>query len=142
MTAASGVIGIEEVFDASTALSGSTSSARRKRSSFTAASSITASIRRSAGTMSSTAVDPRQHLVGIGAAFLCELLEALAHRCEPALGRARRRVVEGHAPSRPGDDLGDPGAHLARARDKNVLEVHTSVSLAGTPGRGSGVHLA
>ena len=56
VTAASEVIGIEEVFDASTAPSGSSSSARRKRSSFTAASSITASIRRSAATRSSTAL--------------------------------------------------------------------------------------
>ena len=56
VTAASEVIGIEDVFDASTALSGSSWSARRNRSSLTAASSITASISRSAGTRSSTAL--------------------------------------------------------------------------------------
>src|SRR5262249_55458437 len=50
---ASDVIGIDDVFDARIATGGSTSSARRKMSAFTAPSSITASIIRSAGTRSS-----------------------------------------------------------------------------------------
>ena len=50
VTAASDVIGIELVFDASTALGGSTRSARRKTSSFASASSLIASIIRSAAT--------------------------------------------------------------------------------------------
>ena len=56
VTAASDVIGIDDVFDARIAPGGSTSSAARKIASFTCASSTTASISRSAGTSSSTAV--------------------------------------------------------------------------------------
>ena len=54
VAAASVEIGIDDVFDARTASGGSVSSARRKTSSLTAASSITASTIRSAGTRSST----------------------------------------------------------------------------------------
>ena len=54
VAAASVEIGIEDVFEARTASAGSVSSARRKTSSLTAASSTTASIIRSAGTRSST----------------------------------------------------------------------------------------
>ena len=54
VAAASELIGIEEVFEASTASGGSVSSARRKTSSLTAASSTTASTIRSAATRSST----------------------------------------------------------------------------------------
>ena len=67
----------------------------------------------------------REHLVGVAAALLSQLLEALAHRREPALGRPRRRVVERDAAAAGGDDLRDAGAHLARAGDKDVLEAHT-----------------
>ena len=68
--------------------------------------------------------DAREHLVGVGAALLRELLEALPHRREPALGRARERVVERDAAARRGDDLRDPAAHLPGADDEDVLEVH------------------
>ena len=68
--------------------------------------------------------DAREHLVGIGAALLRELLEALAHRREAALGRAGVRVVERDAAAGGRDDLRDAAAHLARADDENVLEVH------------------
>ena len=54
VAAAREVIGIEEVFEARIASSGSVRSALRKTSSLTSASSITASIIRSAGTSSST----------------------------------------------------------------------------------------
>ncbi len=56
VTAASEVIGIDDVFEASTPSAGKTTSARRNTSSLTPASSTTASIIRSAGTRSSTAV--------------------------------------------------------------------------------------
>ena len=93
-------------------------------SSFTAASSTTASIIRSAGTRSSTAVDAAEHLVRVGAALLGELLEALPHRLEAALGRARRGVVERDAAAGGGDDLRDAAAHLAGSDDEDVLEPH------------------
>ena len=54
VTAASEVIGIDDVFEARIASAGSTSSARRNIVSFTPASSTTASMRRSAATISST----------------------------------------------------------------------------------------
>ena len=72
------------------------SSARRKTSSFTAASSTTASIIRSAATSSSTGSTRASTSVGLGAALLRELRQALPHRREAALGRAGVRVVEGH----------------------------------------------
>ena len=53
VTAPSRVIGIDDVFDASTAPAGRAPSARRNTSSFAAASSTIASIMRSAGTRSS-----------------------------------------------------------------------------------------
>ena len=56
MTDASEVIGIEDVFEASTACAGSVSSACRKTSAFVSRSSTTASIISAAGTISSTAV--------------------------------------------------------------------------------------
>src|SRR6266540_2308806 len=55
VAAASEPIGMDEVFEASTASGGNSASARRKISSLTSASSITASIMRSAGARSSTA---------------------------------------------------------------------------------------
>ena len=39
-------------------------------------------------------LDAREHLVRIGAALLCELLEAAAHRLQAAFDRTRGRVVE------------------------------------------------
>ena len=124
VTAASDAIGIDDVFDARIASAGNTWSACRKISSFTPASSTTASIIRSAGTSSSTGETRPSTSSGVGAALLGELLEALPHRLEPALDRARRRVVQRHLPPRRRDDLRDPAAHLAGADDEDVLEAH------------------
>ena len=68
--------------------------------------------------------DAAEHLLRVAAALLGELLQALAHRREPALGRAGRGVVERDAAAGGRDDLRDAAAHLARADDKNVLELH------------------
>ena len=106
------------------AVAAATSSARRKTSSFASASSTTASIIRSASTRSSTGCHAREHVVGRRASFLREPLEALAHRREPALDRARKRIVQRHAAARRGDDLRDAAAHLPRADDEDVLELH------------------
>jgi hypothetical protein len=83
-----------------------------------------------------------EDLVWIGPALLSQLLEALAHRGQPAIGGARSGVVERDAASRGGHHLRDAAAHLARTRDENVLERHTRASVSGTPGRGSGVPIA
>src|SRR5205814_365419 len=50
--------------------------------------------------------------------------EVLPHRFEPASDRPRSRVVERDAAAGSRDRLGDPAAHLARADDEDVLEVH------------------
>ena len=70
--------------------------------------------------------DAPEHLVGVGAALLRELLEALAHRREAALGRAGIRVVERDVAAGSRDDLRDPAAHLARSHDEDVLEIHAA----------------
>ena len=74
-------------------------------------------------------LDPREHLAGIDAALLGELLEALADRLERALGRSRNGIVERHPPAGGGDDLRDAAAHLPRADDVHVLEAHRAASL-------------
>jgi len=65
-----------------------------------------------------------ERLLGVHTALLRELLEAAPHRPEPALDRARERVVQGHPPPRGGYDLGDAGAHLPGTDDEGVLELH------------------
>ena len=129
MTAASDVIGIEDVFEARIASCGSVSSARRKIASLTSASSTTASMRRSAGTSSLDRGDPREHLVGSGSALLGELAEAPLHRRERPLDRTRDLVVERDAPPRRRHDLRDAAAHLAGTDDEDVLEAHRVVRL-------------
>ena len=124
------MIGIEDVFEARTACAGSVWSACRKTSAFVSRSSTTASIISAAGTISSTGVTRAEHLVGVGAALLRELLEALAHRGEPPLGRTGIRVVERDVAAGGGDDLRDPAAHLARADDEDVLEIHAARRLS------------
>ena len=121
VTAASEVIGIELVFDARIAPSGRTPSARRKSSSFAAASSLIASIIRSAGTRSVDRLDARRASRPDVARRACQ---ALPHRREPSLDRARERVVQGDAAPRRGDDLRDAAPHLARADDENMLDLH------------------
>ena len=83
---------------------------------------------------------PSEDLVRVGTALLGEPLEALAHRRQAAFRRTGQRVVERDATAGDGHDLRDATAHLTCADDKDVLEVHTSMSLSGTLGRGSGVH--
>ena len=68
--------------------------------------------------------DSREHLVGRCAALLGEPLEALADRREAALDRTGERIVQRHAAAGCGDDLRDPAAHLPRADDEDVLELH------------------
>ena len=121
------MIGIDDVFEARIASGGSTASARRKMSSLTSASSTTASIIRSAGTRSSTALDARQHLVGRTAPpFSSSFAEALPHRLERASVAPGLRVVQRHAAAGGRDDLRDAAAHLPRADDENVFEVHVA----------------
>ena len=81
-----------------------------------------ASISRSAGTRSATARHARERLVGARPALLGEPRQALLDRREPALDCAREGVVEGDAPTRGGDHLGDPAAHLPRPDDEHVFE--------------------
>ena len=66
----------------------------------------------------------REHVVGIGAALLGELAQALPHRAERAIDRARRLVVERDTSAGGRDHLGDAAAHLTRADDQDVLEAH------------------
>ena len=129
VAAASVEIGIEDVFDASTASGGSVSSARRKTSSFTAASSTTASIIRSAGDELLDGLDAAEHLVRIGPALLGELAEARRIVSRPRSTAPGRRVVERDAPAGARDDLRDPAAHLARADDEDVLEIQSQTSI-------------
>ena len=124
VAAASDEIGIDDVFEASTASAGNSTSALRNTSSLTTGSSTTASIIRSAATSSIDGSDAAEHLVGIGPALLGQSRQALAHRAEPALDRARRGVVERHTAAGARDDLSDPAAHLACADDEDVLERH------------------
>ena len=91
-----------------------------------ARSSTTASIISAAGTISSIGVDAPEHLVGIRPALLRELLEALAHRREAAVDRAGIGVVQRDMASGYRDDLRDAAAHLARAHDEDVLEIHAA----------------
>ena len=57
-------------------------------------------------------------------ALLGELREALLHRRRAPVGRAGQLVVQRDAPARRRDHLRDPAAHLARADDEDVLELH------------------
>ena len=81
-------------------------------------------------------VDPRQHLVGVGAALLGQLLEALAHRREPALGRARSGVVERDAPARarrrPGRSRRPSGRHRRRERARSPWRREANVNAVVT----------
>ena len=124
VTAASEEIGIDEVFEASTASSRSSRVGAAKDSSFTSASSTTASISSSAATTSSTTVTRAQHVVGRGAALLRELREALAHRLEARSAAPGCASCSETSATRGRDDLGDAAAHLARADDEDVLEAH------------------
>jgi hypothetical protein len=69
-------------------------------------------------------VDAREYVVGIGATLLGELAQALLHRAERAIDRARRLVVERDTSAGGRNDLGDTATHLTRADDQDVLEVH------------------
>jgi len=73
--------------------------------------------------------DAAQNFVRIGPTLLRKLLEALAHRGEPALRRSRGSVVERDVAARGGHDLSDPAAHLTRSHDEDVLEIHTQLRL-------------
>ena len=133
------MIGIEEVLDARTASAGSVSSAARKIAFLTSASSTTASISRSAGGDRLGRLDPREYLVGVGAALLGELDEAPAHGLEPTFDRGGLAVVQEDAPPGCGDDLRDPGPHLAGPHHEHRLERHAGrlvacVGFRGTPG--------
>ena len=61
------------------------------------------------------------------APFSARRVEALLHRREAALDRARERVVERNAAARRGEGLRDAAAHLAGADDENVLAVHGAI---------------
>ena len=73
VTAASDVIGIDDVFEARIASGGSVSSARRNTSSFTAASSTTASIIRSAAAIPSAGSTRASTSSGSGPPFSASL---------------------------------------------------------------------
>ena len=125
VAAASDVIGIEDVFDARIACGGSVASARRKSLAFAASSSTTASIIRAAVDEVVDGRDAREHLVGgsrrpsrPAARGSCRIVASAA------LDRAGIRVVQRHAPAGRGDDLRDAAAHLPRADDEDVLELH------------------
>src|SRR5262245_5493961 len=94
VAAASELIGIDDVFEASTASGGSTASARRKTSSFTAASSTTASTIRSPGTRSSTGSTRASTSSGsrppFSASFV-RLLRIVSTPCSTAPGAASYR---------------------------------------------------
>ena len=68
--------------------------------------------------------DTRKRLVRIGATLLRKPLEAAAHRAEPTLDRTGKRVVQGHATTRRGDHLSDAAAHLPGADDEDMFERH------------------
>ena len=69
-------------------------------------------------------LDPRKHLLGVRATLLGQPGKALPHRLEPALHRARGRVVERNPTTRGRDDLRDSAAHLTGADDQDVLDLH------------------
>src|SRR5262249_30239305 len=70
-----------------------------------------------------------ENLVGVRPALLGELFETLAHRRQPAIGRARIRVVQGDVTARDRDDLRNAAAHLTRSHDEDVLEIHAALRL-------------
>ena len=65
-----------------------------------------------------------EDLVGVGAPFLGEPVEALAHRGETAVDRPGSGVVQRDAPPGGRDDLRDAASHLAGADDEDMLEFH------------------
>src|SRR5438105_10221167 len=69
-------------------------------------------------------LDAREHLGRVGAALRGELVQAVLDGGEAALDRPGRAVVQRAAPPRGGDDLRNPPAHLPRADDENMLELH------------------
>ena len=136
VAAASVVIGIEEVFEARIACAGSAASAARNSSTFASTSSTIASIIRSAGASSALSVTRASTSAAGGAALRLELLEALPHAGEATLDRAGKGIVEQHLAPGGGDDLGDPGAHLAGADDEDALEAHRREHQRDQQGRG------
>ncbi len=81
-----------------------------------------------------------EHVTRSGATLLGELAEALLHGEERTLDRSRHLVVERDPPPRGGHHLCDAAAHLASADDENVPELHArSISEtsygSGAPGR-------
>ena len=141
MTAASDVIGIDEVFEARIAAVGKDPVRATEEILLHGRVLDDRLDHQVGGHQLVDGGDSPEHLVRVGAALLGEPLEALAHRRQTAIRRAGKSVVKRDATAGGGHDLRDAAAHLPRADDKNVLEVHTSMSLSGTLGRGSGVHI-
>ncbi len=124
MTAASDVIGIEDVFDARIA-------SRWKRLVGSPEDRLlhadVLDDRLDEKVRGDDVVDGRhadEDVLRCRAALLRQLREALLHRHERAVGGAGELVVERNAPAGRSDDLRDPAAHLARADNEDVLELH------------------
>ena len=139
VTAASDVIGIDDVFEARIAPSGRIPSARRKSVLLHRRVLDDGLDHQVGGDELVDRGDPREHLVRVGAALLGEPLEALAHRRQAALRRTGQRVVERDATAGAATTCAMPPpiwpAPTTRTCSKSILE-----SLSGTLGRGSGVH--
>src|SRR5581483_1938258 len=71
-------------------------------------------------------LDPSENVRGLRAALLGKLAQAAPHRLERSLDRAGLRIDERDAPAGGGDDLGDPAAHLPRADDDDLADLHAA----------------
>ena len=122
MTAASEVIGIEDVFEARIAVSGSAASAARKIV-LLHGGVLDHRLDQEVGRDDAVGrLDAAEHLVRVRPALLGQLRQAAAHPLEASLDGARGGIVKRDAPSGGGDHLRDPRSHLARADDEDVLE--------------------
>ena len=135
VAAASDVIGIEDVFDASTAPAGRRRRPRgRSRFSRPRPRRLPLSAGRRAR---ARRPEPRgQASRRRRASLLGELRETLPHRAECPLDRSRELVVERDATAGCSDHLGDAAAHLARPRPPARARIARAESRgSGAPGR-------
>ena len=131
VTAASEVIGIDEVFEARIASGGSTSVGGAEEL-LLRSGVLDDRLDHEVGRHELGGLrDAHEDLVRGGAALRLQPLEARAHGLETALDRSREGIVQQHLPPRGGDDLGDSGAHLAGADDEDALEAHRGSVLGG-----------
>ena len=133
------MIGIDDVFEARIASRRQRLVGAAEESVFASASSIDGLDHQVGGDEVVDRLDAREHLGRVGRRpsrrAASRLFSIVA---SAALDRARERIVERDLPARGREDLGDAAAHLARADDEDVLEVHGAI--VDQSARVTGVH--